>query len=304
MLDVHLGLGTGLLTDVLRQQGPPGKSQVSLAVRAVLEELAVLAEVALRRRDVAAGLDADGAQRLRAGADRQPPVSRRARDDDVVTLPDLERPEDRLDPRPPTLDVDDLVADPVAVPGARRSGDGIGQPHVTVAEQQPAAGDDVGPLDGLGRKEVVRAQVTRQQRVVGCRGEVTDAPLAVVRHRGGDVAVVEQGGVRGEALLPHELLVVELALAAPGRASVLGVPLRGDASHRLVVRHWFVHLAVGRGSRGRVRSHPRRIGRRWHQCMLTGRQCGQVCPVKADKWWTTCPPDAAPGRRPLASVQR
>ena len=39
--------------------------------------------------------------------------------------------------------------------------------------------------------------------------EVADGPLAVLGHRRGDVAVVEQRGVGAEALLAHELLVVE-----------------------------------------------------------------------------------------------
>ena len=219
----------------------------------MLEQLAVLAEVALRWRDVAARLDADGAQRVLGRALRDPAVRRGPRDDDVVALADLERAEHRLDPRPAALDVDALVADAVAVPRARGAGDGVRQAHVTVAEQQPAAGDDVGVLDDLRGEQVVRLQVPRQQRVVGGRAEVADAPLAVLRDGRGDVAVVEQAGVAAEALLAHELLVVELAdLAAPGGSPVLGVPLRGDAAHRLVVRHCCCPPRRGRG-RGRPR---------------------------------------------------
>ena len=235
----------------------------------MLEQLAVLAEVALGRRDVAARLDADGAQRVLGRALRDPAVRRGPRDDDVVALADLERAEDGLDPRPAALDVDALVADAVAVPGARRAGHGVRQAHVAVAEQQAAAGDDVGVLDDLRGEQVVRLQVARQQRVVGRGGQVADAPLAVLGDRRGDVAVVEQAGVAAEALLAHQLLVVELAdLAPPGRPPVLGVPLRGDAAHRLVVRH-----CCCPPRRGRVGVAPAccpsrvcRAAGRWHPC--------------------------------------
>ena len=213
----------------------------------MLEQLAVLAQVALGRRDVAVGLDADGAQRVLGRALRDPAVGRGPRDDDVVALADLERAEDGLDPGPAALDVDALVADAVAVPRARGAGHGIRQPHVAVAEQQPPAGDHVGVLDDLRGEQVVRREVARQQRVVGGGAQVADAPVAVLGDRRGDVAVVEQAGVGAEPLLAHQLLVVELAhLAAPGRSPVLGVPLRGDAAHRLVVRHWLCPPRCGR----------------------------------------------------------
>ena len=61
--------------------------------------------------------------------------------------------------------------------------------------------------------------MARDERVVRRGREVADRPLPGAGDRGGDVAVVEQGGVRGEALLAHELLVVEApppACPAPG----------------------------------------------------------------------------------------
>ena len=124
------------------------------------------------------GLDAVGAQRVLGGALGDPPVRRRPRDDDVVALADVERAEHRLDPRPAALDVDALVADPVAVPRARRAGHGIRDAHVAVAEHEPASGDDVGPLDVLGVEQVVQPEVPRHQRVVRRRRQVADRPLA------------------------------------------------------------------------------------------------------------------------------
>jgi hypothetical protein len=79
VLDVDVGLLVGVGADVLGEQRPLGLAQVSLTVRRVLEQLAVLAQVALRRRDVAVGLDAVDAQRVLRGAPRDPAVGRRAR---------------------------------------------------------------------------------------------------------------------------------------------------------------------------------------------------------------------------------
>ena len=229
---------SALAAHVLGEQRAGGAAQVPLAVGRVLEQLAVLRQVALRRRDVGVGLDAVGPQRVLGGALRDPPVRRRPRDDDVVALGDVEGAEHGLHACPPTLDVHALVAHPVAVPGTRGAGDGIRDAHVPVAEHQATARDDVGVLHVLGLEQVVQPQVPRDQRVVGRRGEVPDGPLPRTDHGRGDVAVVEQGGVGGEPLLTHQLLVVELTgSAAAGRSPVLRVPLGRDAAHGLVVRH-------------------------------------------------------------------
>jgi hypothetical protein len=66
VLDVDIGHLRRVLADVLGEQRAERLSQVALAVGRVLEELAVLAQIALRRRDVAVGLDADQAQRVLA----------------------------------------------------------------------------------------------------------------------------------------------------------------------------------------------------------------------------------------------
>ena len=247
VLDVDLGLLVGARADVLGEERTVRLAQVALAVGGVLEELAVLAEIALGRRDVAVRLDAVRPQRLVAGDLGEPPVRRRPRDDDVVALADVEGAEDRLDAGSAALDVDALVADPVAVPGARRARDGIRDAHVTVAEDESATGDDVGALDRGGVEEVMELEVPGRQRMVRRRRLVRDPPHGGADRRRRDVAVVEQGAVGAEALLAHQLLVVELARGAPGAGSaVLGVPLGRDAADRLVVRH-------GRGPLRRAR---------------------------------------------------
>ena len=93
------------------------------------------------------------------------------------------------------------------------------------------------PLTSLAAK---RSWSLRWRGTSGWFGVVERSPIAHCRAPAivEDVAVVEQGGVRGEALLAHELLVVELpTLPAPRRATVLGVPLGRDAALLLVVRH-------------------------------------------------------------------
>ena len=183
MLDVDLGLLVCARADVLRQQGSAGAAQVSLAVRCVLEQLAIPAEVALRRRDVAVGLDAVGPERVGGILDGEPPVRRRARDDDVVALGDIEGTEDRLEASRAALDVDTLVADGIAVPGAGSGRDGVGDPHVTVAEDEPAARDHVGRLHGRVVEEVVQLEVAGRQGLVRGRRLVPTAPRPATQRR-------------------------------------------------------------------------------------------------------------------------
>ncbi len=238
VLDEHLGLVRGPRPHVLRQQRPGREPQVPLAVRRVLEQLSVLREVPLRGCDVRVGLDRIRAQGIPRGPARNPPVRRRPRDHDVVARTDVERAEHRLDPRPAPLHEDALVADPVAVPGTRERRHRIRDAHVAVAEDEPPSGHRVGPSHRGRVEEVVQAQVPRDQRMVRRGRQVADRPRAGVGDRRRDVAVVEQRRVGREALLPHQLLVVEGALLpARRRPAVLGVPLVGDAAHPLVVRH-------------------------------------------------------------------
>ena len=202
--------------------------QVALAVRRVLEELAEPRQVALRRRDVGVGLDRVQPRLL----GRQPPMRRRARDQHVVTGAVGQHPERRLDGAGAGLDVDTLVADRVAV--VRRGGrrDDVRDPHVAVAEHQPAAGHRVHP-GGRACREVVQLEVARLERVVRRRALVGQVPDLAVDDRRRHAGVVEQRRVRREPLLPHQLLEPEPSL----RVAMRGVPGGREVADGSVVRH-------------------------------------------------------------------
>ncbi len=257
VLDEHVGLVPGASAHVLGQQRAGRQPQVALAVGRVLEELAVLRQVALGRRDVRVGLDRIRPQRVARRSPRHPPVRRRPRDDDVVTRADVERAEHRLDPPPPALDEHALVADPVAIPRRRQRRHRVRDAHVAVPEHQPSTGDGVGAPHRRRVEQVVQPQMPRDQRVVRRRRQVTDLPFARIGDRRRDVAVVEQRRVGREALLTHQLLVIEAALLpARRRLPVLGVPLVRDAAHPLVVRH--------------------RVSSGWSGCSIIGRRCRDI----------------------------
>ncbi len=103
-------------------------------------------------------------------------MRRRARDDDVVALGDIEGAEDRLDVSRAALDVDTFVAHGVAVPRAGAGSDGVGDPHVAVAEDEPAARDDVGVLHRRVVEQVVQLEVPGCQGMVRRRRLVADLP--------------------------------------------------------------------------------------------------------------------------------
>ena len=202
--------------------------QVALAVRRVLEQLPVAREVALGRRDVAVGLD-----RVEpAGLRRQPAVGGGTGQQHVVTAPVGERPEDRLHGPTARLDVDALVTDRVAV--ERRGlgpGDHVGDADVVVGQDEPTAGDRV--RAGRPLEEPVQPEVSRLERVVGDPRLVGELPHVGADDRRGHPAVIEQRGVGREALLPHQLLVVQPAFGV----AELGVPLGRDLADLPVVRH-------------------------------------------------------------------
>ena len=93
-----------------------------------------------------------------------------------------------------------------------------------------------------------------------------------------DAAVVEQRGVRGEALLPHQLLVVEPALGI----AVLRVALGGDRADAPVVGHGAktrtsahgvlnpVERLLGAVLNGSLPDAPRPYARRCHARLPTG----------------------------------
>ena len=205
--------------------------------RCLLEQLPVLGQVAARRVDVAVGLDGVDADRLVAR--RHPAVDGRARDDHVVALVHVDVPELGLHGGRPGLDVAALVADGVLVERAGLGRRDIADPDVAVAKEQASVADGVEALAlGLGG-QVVGLEVARQQGVVGRERLVRQLPGTHVDDRAGDVAVVEQARVRAEALLTHELLVVEVALGG----AVLRVALGRDAARAAVVSHDVSSLA-------------------------------------------------------------
>ena len=248
MLDEDLDVA--LLDDPRRCRDP----QVALAVRGVLEELPVAGQVALRRGDVARGLDDVQPQRLVVA--HHPPVGGRPGHDDVVTGSHLEVAEDRLDGGGTGLDEHALVAGRVAVERRGLARDHVAEPHVGVAQHEPSAGHGVERLPLDPGHEVVQPQVTRQQGMVGSGPLVGQLPGPGVDDRRGQRAVVEQRGVRGEPLLPHELLGVQPAVGV----AELGVPLARDVADALVVGHGCLLRCPATGCRAgpaRARS-PRR----------------------------------------------
>ncbi|MEH3032486.1 MAG: hypothetical protein PGN07_00220 [Aeromicrobium erythreum] len=198
----------------------------------MLEQLAEAREVAPGRGDVAVGLDRVEPARTgsRVG---HPPVGRGAGDHDVVAGAVRQRAEDGLDRPVACLDVDALVADRVAVvPGGSARHD-VADADVAVAEDEAAVGHRVGLVGRGVVEEVVQRQVPGLERVVRGRRLVRDLPDLARDDRRGDGAVVEQGGVGGEPLLAHELLVEQGAVGV----AELGVALAGHGPDLAVVRH-------------------------------------------------------------------
>ena len=225
VLDVHVDV---LLVDEQRLRRT---AQVALAVGRVLEQLAVAGEVALRRGDVAARLDRVETRGLALA--QHPPVDRRAGDDRVVALGDLERAELRLEQRGSALDVDALVTDGVLVQRGREPDVGVGDAHVTVAEDEPTTGHRVRPGSLLVGEEVVEPEVPGEQRLVGRERLVGQLPRSRPDDARRDVPVVEQRAVGAEALLAHELLGEDAAVGVLEE----GVPLVRHGSDLAVVGH-------------------------------------------------------------------
>ncbi len=131
----------------------------------MLEDLAVLRQPALKRRDVAVGLNRVHPQGLPAG--RHPPVGGGPGKDDVVAGVHVEVAEDGLDRRRPALDEDALVTGRVAVERRGLTGDDVGQPHVGVGQHQPPAGHGVDRLPLLPGEQVVQPQVAASSGALG-----------------------------------------------------------------------------------------------------------------------------------------
>src|SRR5262249_14937466 len=93
------------------------RTQVALAIRCVLEELASLRQVALRRPDVPAGLDAPRRDRnpyLLSGLGKLA-LNISARDDHIIAVHRVDGAVDRLESERAVLQVDGFIADRVAV---------------------------------------------------------------------------------------------------------------------------------------------------------------------------------------------
>jgi hypothetical protein len=152
----------------------------------------------------------------------------RRRDHDVVPLADVEPAVDALERCRTRLDVDELVADRVAVQRPVAVRRHVADAHVAVAEQELAAAEEV-----TASLERMRPEVARSQRQVRLECLWLDLDLLGCGDRGRDLTVVEQCGLATEPLDAHELLGVQ----APVRTTELGVALVGHLTHAAVVRH-------------------------------------------------------------------
>jgi hypothetical protein len=141
VLDVHVCRFIAAGAGGLCQQRALWQSQVTFAVGSVFEQLAVPAQIALGRSDVRVRLDAVGAQRLLAH--RYPTVGGRPWNDQVVATGHVERTKDRLDLGAAPLDEDALVTYSIAIERTWRVSHDVGDPHIAVAQNKPAAGHRV-----------------------------------------------------------------------------------------------------------------------------------------------------------------
>jgi hypothetical protein len=130
----------------------------------VFEELAVPRQVLRGRCHVAAAGDHQRTERLISADD--PAVGGRRRHDDVVAGADLQTAEHRVEAGVAVLDVDQLVADGVAVQRAVAARVDPGHLDVVVGEQHPTTRDSVDIGAEVDRRG---ADVPRCERHVGRR---------------------------------------------------------------------------------------------------------------------------------------
>src|SRR5688572_13734884 len=205
----------------------PGRPQVPLAVRGVLEELTVVVQVPARRLDVPVRLDHEHALlRPPPGKDaRQGP----RRKDQVIPGAVRERAELGLEDALPLVDEDGLVAvrEPVPVlhglPGPRHRDYDVRIRH----EGDPAPHRVPVRLQRAGAHE---AMSQRPRLLEGDLDAALHLELLDARRR---VQVVEERLVPGEAADPEELLVMKRAVGLPE----LRVSLVRDLSQPVIVRH-------------------------------------------------------------------
>ena len=188
----------------------------------MLEQLPVAVAVAVRRLDLARGVEAEPELLL---AQRQLEAVRgAARDHDVVALAERHAAEHRAQHAAAAVDVEHLVALAVPVEAVERL-DRLADRHldVVVEHQEPAAGDRVAArLDGVRVRQPVHVGVRHPLLAL-------DRPeLAHLVEAAGRLEVQQDRLVAREALVAHHLLD-EQRRAVAVRAH-LDVTLGGDAS--------------------------------------------------------------------------
>ena len=213
-------------------------ADVAMVIRRMLHELAVLVAVAARRFDLTGRLQP---QHPLVGPGGRVQAPRRADgDDEVVARLVVEGPEDRLESPLAVMDVEQLVALPVAVEvasghGRRRTHDP--HHHVAVEEERDPAAHHVARGRQLRGLHQVMAVDPLGGPLEGDDRARLDAVRAGRRHD-----VVQERAAAREALHPEQLLGVQGAV----RRAMLGVTLAWHAAVLDVV-HGGTGLPCGRG---------------------------------------------------------
>ena len=201
--------------------------QVALAVRRMLEQLAVVVAIALRRLDLRRRLEVQDPL-VRAGIGVQPP-GRPDRQDQVVARAVAERSEDRVAEAGALVHEEHLVGDavPVEEPVGHRTGRADHAEHDVVVEiEGHPAGDHVPARwqpAGLGEPVAMKTVVGRFELDLPNR---FDAVRARRRRQ-----VIEERAAPGETLDAEQLLRVQAAVGRP----MLGMALPRDAAAGHVV---------------------------------------------------------------------
>ena len=197
-----------------------GRVEVPLRERRMLEQLPVAVAVAVRRLDLARGVEADPVLLLALG--QLEGVRGPARDHDVVALTERHAPEHGPQHAAAAVDIDDLVALTVSVEAVERLGRLADRDlDVAVPHQQPAAGRG-SPPGSIGACPPAGG---RGPRVPTPRARSGGTRPTCVEPAGG-VEVKEDGLVAREALVAHHLLDEQRRArrrcGAPGRGACGG----------------------------------------------------------------------------------